>query len=500
MITEKDNLECELDELQLRIDNLEAEKERVKNIPKLEEMQAYNQALIRENSDLQETITELNTLLRQVRESAKAEHKQDSERFLLRITDLEAELHSKDREFQTILTKIRSMREEKSNLLEEMHSLEEMGKTLECENVMLKQGLKEREKTIDSLQNEVEQSENMVLETEFLQVKTQLTEMMNRHGESEKKLNGEKNALLEEISRLEEINTEQNLRIKTLEKESKSLKEHNEFLELNVEEWKDKARDLTDKMQKTRENLQKESTDRMIKLKQEKIQLEERINELMEQLGTDRTSVTMLGQPSLMDELQLLESGPRSSRRSRVSLSGRQSSPDKNFEALRLELSEKEFLIKNLTLEVEKLREEVGSLTRRSFTMVNTYNQVKEEKERLDIEMTQLREQLMVLKERNLTQNQSLREENTQLKGEVETWKADLARSQAELIGFKEAWTAESTELKKDLVEAERQAIQAKMMYAEAATDRDIYLKRCRDMTKNPPPKSRLSIFKSRKT
>ena len=110
-----------------------------------------------------------------------------------------------------------------------------------------------------------------------------------------------------------------------------------------------------------------------------------------------------------------------------------------------------------------------------------------------------LKVEIVALRQEHLMQSQALKDEVARLKSDVETWKADLARAQTELIGFKEAWVVESTELKKDLVEAEHQAIEAKMMYAEAATDRDIYLKMYKDASRPPPPKSRLSIFKSRK-
>lgn len=505
LMAEKESLECELDEMQLRVENLESERGKAMTTPKLEELVGQSQALERENSDLQEAVAELNSLLQRVRESARAEHKQDTERLQTRIGDLEAEARERDQEIQTLATKIRAMREEKSDLVDEMQSLEEASKGLQCENQLLRQGLKNHQRTIDSLQTEVEQTSDMVLEQDYLEVKKQLSNLVLRQVESEKRVATEKAELVGEISRLEGVNSEQFSRLKTLEKELKAIKEYNEFLTKSLEEWKDKATDLTDKMQKTREHLQKESTDRMIKLKQEKIQLEERINELMDQFGTDRRSSTMLtGQPSLMDELQLLEAGPRSSRHSRISMSARQSTPDKNFEALRLELvlltqSEKEFLNKSLSAEVEKLREEVGSLTRRCFTVANTFNQSKEEREALGKEGDRLKAEIVALRQEHLMQSQALKDEVARLKSDVETWKADLARAQTELIGFKEAWAVESTELKKDLVEAEHQAIEAKMMYAEAATDRDIYLKMYKDASRPPPPKSRLSIFKSRK-
>lgn len=339
LMTEKEGLECELDEMQLRVENLESQLGKTINSPKLEEVIAQNQTFERENRDLQETITELNGLLQRVRESARAEHKQDTERLQTRIGDLEAEGKERDREVQALNAKIRVMREEKSDLLDEFQSLEESSKGLQCENQVLRQGLKNHQRTIDSLQSEVEQTADMVLEQDFIEVKKQLEDLVARQKENDRRIAAEKTELVSEISRLEDVNSDQLSRLKTLEKETKALKEYNDFLTLSLEEWKDKATDLTDKMQKTREHLQKESTDRMIKLKQEKIQLEERINELMDQLGPDRRSSTMLtGQPSLMDELQLLESGPRSSRHSRLSMSARQSTPDRNFEALRLEL------------------------------------------------------------------------------------------------------------------------------------------------------------------
>lgn len=96
-----------------------------------------------------------------------------------------------------------------------------------------------------------------------------------------------------------------------------------------------------------------------------------------------------------------------------------------------------------------------------------------------------------------LTSQQSIAEtvHIEKLQNKIDILQADITRLEFQMMKSKEACAEENNLLRIAIEQTERVAIEAKMQYAEAATDRDIYLKQFHDLKESK--KSRFhKIFK----
>lgn len=84
---------------------------------------------------------------------------------------------------------------------------------------------------------------------------------------------------------------------------------------------------------------------------------------------------------------------------------------------------------------------------------------------------------------------------------ELEIAKSDIIRLETQIIKSKETWAEEINTLRNSLTEIEQIALEAKLKYAEAATDRDIYFKKFQDLiTEKPKERKSISRFFRRKS
>lgn len=68
---------------------------------------------------------------------------------------------------------------------------------------------------------------------------------------------------------------------------------------------------------------------------------------------------------------------------------------------------------------------------------------------------------------------------------QIESVQAEVKRLQAELVLSKEMWAEENNSLRSALLDAEKTAVEATAKYAEAATDRDSFIKKYRDLVRD---------------
>lgn len=80
-----------------------------------------------------------------------------------------------------------------------------------------------------------------------------------------------------------------------------------------------------------------------------------------------------------------------------------------------------------------------------------------------------------------------------EMQTQIDILQSEITRLQFQMIISKETWAEENNFLRTAIQETERLTIQAKMQYAEAATDREIYFKQYKDLKESK--KSKISTF-----
>ena len=96
-------------------------------------------------------------------------------------------------------------------------------------------------------------------------------------------------------------------------------------------------------------------------------------------------------------------------------------------------------------------------------------------------ETTRLQERMLANEASRLTQNRGSHGQQAQ----IESLQAELKRLQTELLLSKEMWAEENNVLRTALMDAEKTAVDATTRYAEAAADRDSYIKKLREIARD---------------
>ena len=112
------------------------------------------------------------------------------------------------------------------------------------------------------------------------------------------------------------------------------------------------------------------------------------------------------------------------------------------------------------------------------------------DKDFLNKQLDSLTTQVYSLKKEIETPNSS---SDYHINAELEIAKGEIIRLETQILKSRESWAEEINILRNLLSDTEQIAIQAKLKYAEAATDRDIYFKKFQDLS-SEKPKERKSL------
>ena len=217
--------------------------------------------------------------------------------------------------------------------------------------------------------------------------------------------------------------------------------------------------------------------------------LQSQIAALSLQISVLEMQIASQANPALSDSL--LEG-------SKLSLVGRFSNSDLTYDALLLELSHKDFENRCLSTDNSRLKSEITALTGKYMLVLRNYDRVRDEKDAIEQLYHQKATESTINTHENDTKTAiSATKELQRVKTDLEMLRADLEKAKIELILAQEAWESESKSLQTALLDAEKQAIEAKVKYAEAATDRDVHIRLCTGGKKRS--KSIISLFKGRK-
>ena len=215
--------------------------------------------------------------------------------------------------------------------------------------------------------------------------------------------------------------------IDSLEKEKRQALESASKLKVENSSIYEQLNTKEKEFRDMKEDMQNQLTERVRKLKSEKLSLEVQLEEIFKQSDVSRSSLIKDGD-SLQDELSQIEDY----RSSKASVARSYLMDSKKLEAATQE-------IQHLTASKQTLEKQLVSLN-------------------------------------------SL---NKQLTSELEICRAELRGLQTNLILSKESWSSENNSLQSQVNELEVLVTQTKLQYAEVATENDILEKRYKDLAKS---------------
>lgn len=297
---------------------------------------------------------------------------------------------------------------------------------------------------------------------------------------------------------------------KRLRAEKKDLQDLLEARDAELDQALDQVKMRDDRFSRVKEEQQREMTARVMELKQQKLALEQRLEELEDKVDPFRLGT----EASFHDELAQLDDfkpfrvtpkeearqftfdescGPRTLASSHIisTLRSPQNMADtKLTDKLKLEVSEKDYIIKTLKGDLQAFELKLKDLQIESYDKSNRLARLEAERSSTECYYrAMLKDQSLML----TLKCDRLETENIELSSELEKVKVKLMMSC-------DTWADENNSLRTALNEAETLAFQFKHMYIEAATDCDIYKKRSGELGKERSLMSRIgSLFKKKK-
>lgn len=375
-------------------------------------------------------------------------------------------------------------------------------------------GLKSRERKIEKLENEIskdDEGELMAGERlkELQRCNAMLTQQLREKEALVRGLESEKGTTLQQVAALQR-------ELKRLHGEKKELQDIFASKDQELEQALDQVKLRDDKIVKVKDELQKEMTQRIMELKQEKLALEERLEEMEDEVDPNHVLTENSFQDELaqLDDFKPLGQTPKSEARHFTFDETRAPRPlasprfiglisprnfmisPKNFvdskqtDKLKLELSEKDFLIKALKSDNEALEEKIKELQDSNFDLCDKLEKFEVERTSTEIYYkAMLKDQTIML----TLKNDRLETCNMEMRSELE-------KTQIKLMKSSETWAEENNVLRASVTEAEMNAYISKHKYIEAATDRDIFMKRYTELAREKSLMGRIgSIFKRKK-
>lgn len=248
-------------------------------------------------------------------------------------------------------------------------------------------------------------------------------------------------------------------------KEKEHMVETISRLNNEVNDLKAKAKEREDKFTDKLAAVTTEFTSRITELKRKNFELENALEEMQDNMDIGRPSIL---QESLGDEFNQIEEY----KPSRFSIAPR-ADPPRQAEGTQSQMNEKEAMIKTLQAEKESYSAQAKQATAQLAKVRERYVSMLQKKE---VEGERLRLQLrdaLAIKDTD---------ELHRLEAEAAELRAEIEKHQNQLSASGQSWSSENNSLRLSLFEAEQSAVKYKLQYAEAATDRDIYLKKYQDL------------------
>ncbi|CAG9310626.1 unnamed protein product [Blepharisma stoltei] len=149
---------------------------------------------------------------------------------------------------------------------------------------------------------------------------------------------------------------------------------------------------------------------------------------------------------------------------------------------LKVEIAEKEFLIKNMDIEKQGLENQVKELFTSNRQLKKDFSDLKRAQDKLITECEELKRKL-----KSQANNVATNSEKSKLlvvEAERDMLKAEIQRLETELMLSKEKWAEHNNNLMNDLMEAEKVAIDAKLEMVTLADSRDIYKSQLEEILK----------------
>jgi hypothetical protein len=385
-------------------------------------------------------LTLMNTELEQKLSTQTEEYEEEIENLKGSVSYMEDQQALKKKENNRLLEKIEAEIENSEKLTSYINLLEDKIKSMETENEELMKNINTNEKKIKSLSSEINYVNEDLIEQKEQEFESFTKEIKSLN--SLLKASKDQCSILirskEEIKEANEIlKSDLNRKNEFFEKEKKNLIDQIANLKNKLEACQKKNLENENQIRDSKDEVIKELQNRIYLLKQEKNELESTLQELQDQIQIGRPSGDI--DAPLSDELSLLRDST-----SRCSTPRNLTLEFKRNEKVLNEISEKEFQIQILKAENSSLKNQLENLVPSLITKLPEYQGLIAEKKRLETEMM-------------------------------------LA---------KECWGNENNNLRVELEETEAVAINAKLRYAEAATDRDLYQKMYLDLKKSSSKKS----------
>jgi nucleoprotein TPR len=396
------------------------------------------------------------------------------------------QLEEKEEEITSLQAKVTEARSYKGQIFDDVKELEANLTTMQETIQTQRKQLGEKNKAIETLEYELNCMRQEGKDVEGLrETRRRNGEVIADLKEKERKLEEEIMTVSASLVQSRQDNHALASKIASLERERTALLETNEDLRSRLVDAEAEIKYFDDKLKQVRDDTIEEMMSRIISLKQDKVELESRLEELQDTIDIQKRS--FFEAPSLQDELRQLEDSG-GYKPSRMSVMPVNNALEKQVEQLKVEMSEKDFLVQTAQGEIETLKLETAALTKKLSEMgdvcVPLYEQITKLEEELAVsiaETSRLQERMIATEAARLTQG---RGSNPALQSQVDTLQAELRRLQTELLLSKEMWADENNTLRTALMDAEKTAVEATTRYAEAAADRDSLIKKYRELTR----------------
>jgi chromosome segregation ATPase len=464
------------------------------NRQKTDELEAEVDRMTLEKWQLTEEIQDLKAHYELQLKSVCEQARQDTAALQSNADRLQQELKGLVDELADERTKVASERERRRQLMNEMHVKEDTVERLQESLDSLGKTLAFGQKKIEKLESEINREADDEYDyservKELTRLNSQLTNRLRERDtelqDSENERNKLEGALL--IAQREAKKAQYD------RKEQSSLAKR---LEEELEGAKEQLRLRDERLVSIKADLQQEMTSRILELRHEKMVLEERLDELEESANHTLRSIDL----SMHDELASLDdfrptrlSTPKDNRLStpREFRSLRQSQcrffgENKQVDSLKVEIGEKEYLIKTLRTDKEGLEKKIEDMHGQVYALMSSETRLKEDYEQ---QVSSLTAELKAVKGK-------YKQQTEQMDNEIMELRADIEKLQKQTLRSAEFWADECNKLRAELSTAEQAAITAKLQYAQSATDLEILVKKFND---SKVKKKRFSLFRRSK-
>ncbi|KAL4483535.1 hypothetical protein ABPG72_016816 [Tetrahymena utriculariae] len=418
---------------------------------KLKEKEASIENLNNQIKNATSSLTEYNDKqILELTEKSKAE-----------ISHLQETVTAKLQEIKQLNTKNTELQSQNQNL---SSSVEQNKQEIE-QQLKKEQNLQQQ---INHLKELIEQSEAQLHEKN-----DQLAAEKNKNKSLKEQLINEKssqNQLSDEIASLTAQNCDMEQKIKEM-----TAKEQQQFEE--SKELRTKLANLETKVQQSEETLTKKN-EALEKIKQEKKQiqseldgLKSEVNQLRQNLEKQKSEFQEK-QEQVIRLTQQLESQKSQQNEMKQNL-------NKQIQALQLNLSKEEAIIKQNDIDITNLKEKIAykdeekkqiqkKLLQNEGVDVKQIELFQSQLEEKENQINQLKDQIQDM---NLEQEQAVYE----LKKQINALNVEIKQLNLKINSSEELFQQEKNQLQSELEYAESAAIEAKMNFAEVACDRDYY-------------------------